>query len=108
MLVKRIVEDVTGASYRTLIAERIAGPLRLRRTFVAESIEDAGHAGAGHVVLLPSDATSRDVRNHYHPGWVSHGLVASTASDLVRFLNTLFRGRFLSQDSLDQMLTLEI
>jgi D-alanyl-D-alanine carboxypeptidase len=106
MLVKRIVEDVTGDSYRTLIAERIAGPLRLRRTFVAESIEDLATLAPGTSSLLASDATSRDVRNHYHPGWVSHGVVASTASDVVRFLNTLIRGRFLSQDSLDQMLAL--
>src|SRR5262245_20938827 len=106
MLVKRIIEDVTGDSYRTLIAERIAGPLRLRRTFVAESIEDLATLAPGTSSLLASDATSRDVRNHYHPGWVSHGVVASTASDLVRFLNTVMRGDFLSCDSLDQMLAL--
>src|SRR5262249_44912220 len=84
MLVKRIIEDVTGDSYRTLIAERIAGPLRLRRTFVAETIEDLATLAPGTSSLLASDATSRDVRNYYHPGWVSHGVVASTASDLVR------------------------
>ena len=106
MLVKRVIEGVTGDSYRTLIAEHIAGPLGLRRTFVPESIADLTTLAAGMSSLLASDATSRDARSHYHPGWVSHGVVASTASDQVRFLNGLFRGRLLSQDSLDQMLTL--
>jgi D-alanyl-D-alanine carboxypeptidase len=106
MLVKRVIEGVTGDSYRTLIAERIAGPLGLRRTFVPESIADLTTLAAGTSSLLASDGTCRDVRSHYHPGWVSHGVVASTASDLVRFLDGLFRGRLLSQDSLDQMLTL--
>ncbi len=106
MLVKSIIEDVTGNSYRTLIAERIAGPLRLGRTFVAESIEDLARLAPGTSSLLAPDATSRDIRNHYHPGWVSHGVVASTASDLVRFMNILMRGRLLSRNSLDQMLSL--
>src|SRR5262245_6171256 len=106
MLVKRILEDVTGYSYRKLIAERVAGPLRLQRTFVAESIEDLATLAPGTSSLLAPDATLRDVRNYYHPGWVSHGVVASTASDLVRFLNTVMRGDFLSCDSLDQMLAL--
>jgi D-alanyl-D-alanine carboxypeptidase len=43
------------------------------------------------------------VRANYHPGWVSHGVVASTASDLVRFLDGLFRGELLSRQSLAQM-----
>jgi D-alanyl-D-alanine carboxypeptidase len=106
MLVKCIVEDVTGDSYRTLIAERIARPLGLLRTFVAESIDDLATLAPGTSSLLAPDAASRDVRKHYHPGWVSHGVVASTSSDLVRFLNRLVRCRFLSQDSLDQMLAL--
>src|SRR5262249_2377069 len=42
----------------------------------------------------------------YHPGWVSHGVVASTASDLVRFFDGLFRGELLSRHSLAQMLEL--
>jgi D-alanyl-D-alanine carboxypeptidase len=106
MLLKRTLEDVTGNSYRKLIEDRVAGPLGLRRTFVAESIADLATLAPGTSSLLAPDAASRDIRNHYHPGWVSHGVVASTASDLVRFLNALFRGAFLAQEWLDQMLSL--
>jgi D-alanyl-D-alanine carboxypeptidase len=106
MLLKRIAEEVTSASYRALIAERVARPLGLRRTFVAESIADLATLAPGTSSALSPDGAPRDVRAHYHPGWVSHGVVASTASDVVRFLDGLMRGALLSRSSLDQMMEL--
>jgi D-alanyl-D-alanine carboxypeptidase len=106
MLLRRILEDVSGQSFRELIAERIARPLGLSRTFVAESIPDLGSLAAGTSCALSLDGSPRDVRAHYHPGWVSHGVVASTASDIARFLDALFQGRLLSWLSLDEMTTL--
>jgi D-alanyl-D-alanine carboxypeptidase len=103
MLLKRVAEEVTGGSYRALISERMARPLGLRRTFVAESIDDLAALAPGTSSVLSPDGTPRDVRAHYHPGWVSHGVVASTASELVRFLDALFRGELLSRQSLAQM-----
>jgi D-alanyl-D-alanine carboxypeptidase len=108
MLLKRIAEDVTGASYRALISERIARPLGLRRTFVAESIEDLAALAPGTSSALSPDGAPRDVRTHYHPGWVSHGVVASTASELARVLDGLFRGELLSRYSLAQMTELVV
>lgn len=108
MLLKRIAEDVTGVSYRALISERILKPLGLRRTFVAESINDLAALAPGTSCTLSSDGAPRDVRAHYHPGWVSHGVVASTASELVRFLDGLFRGELLSRRSLAQMTELVV
>ena len=46
------------------------------------------------------------MRAHYHPGWVSHGVIASTASDIVRFLDALFRGRLISKRALEEMMSL--
>ena len=103
MLLKRVIEDVTGTSFRGLVAERIAEPLGLRRTFVAESIDDLAKLAPGTSTALSPDGSPRDVRTRYHPGWVSHAVVASTASDLVAFVDGLFRGELLSQQSLDQM-----
>jgi D-alanyl-D-alanine carboxypeptidase len=106
MLLKAIAEEVTGTSYRALISECIARPLGLRRTFVAESIEDLAGLAAGTSTALSPDGSARDVREYYHPGWVSHGVIASTASDLVHFLDRLFRDELLSPNSLAQMMDL--
>jgi len=106
MLVKRIAEEVAGESFRGLLAERIAGPSGLQRTFVAESLEDLASLAPGMSRILSTDGDPRDVREHYHPGWVSHGVVASTSSELARFLDRLFSGALLSANSLDQMTTM--
>jgi D-alanyl-D-alanine carboxypeptidase len=106
MLLKRIAEEVTGVSYRALIQERIARPLGLRRTFVAESINDLAALAPGTSRELSADGAPRDVRAFYHPGWVSHGVVASTASELVRFLDRLFRRKLLRPPSLASMMEL--
>lgn len=103
MLVKRIAEDVAGASFRDLVSGRIAGPLGLRRTFVPESVEHLAPLAPGMSRALSPDRTPRDVRGCYHPGWVSHGVVASTSSEIVRFLDGLFRAELLSRHSLGQM-----
>ncbi|MEP7064497.1 MAG: serine hydrolase domain-containing protein [Gemmatimonadota bacterium] len=106
MLLKRILEEVTGYSFRDLVMERIARPFGLKRTFVAESISDLESLATGTSCALSVDRTPRDVREHYHPGWVSHGVIASTASDVVRFLDALFGGRMLSRHSLDEMMSM--
>jgi len=106
MLLKRILEKVSGRSYRQLVAERIARPLGLRMTFVAESIPDLEMLAPGTSRALSPDGSPRDVRAHYHPGWVSHGVIASSTSDIVRFLDALFDERLLSRRSLDEMMTL--
>jgi D-alanyl-D-alanine carboxypeptidase len=106
MLLKRILEEVSGRSYRELVAERIARPLGLSRTFVPESIPDLESLATGTSCALSADGSPRDVRAHYHPGWVSHGVIASTASEIVRFLDALFHGRLLSPRSLEAMMTL--
>ena len=106
MLLKRIAEEVSGASFAALVAERIARPLNLRRTFVAESIEDLATLAPGISCALSPDGAPRDVRTTYHPGWVSHGVVASTASDVARFLDALFSGAVVSRDAIAPMLEL--
>jgi D-alanyl-D-alanine carboxypeptidase len=104
MLVKCIVEDVAGASLRDVVRARIVDPLGLRRTFVPERVDDLASLAPALSRALTPDAAPRDVRECYHPGWVPHGVVASTASDIVRFFDGLFRGRLLSAASLRQMM----
>ena len=55
---------------------------------------------------LADDAAPGDVRDHYHPGWVSHGVEASTPTEIARVFDALFRGRLISSASLHELTTL--
>jgi D-alanyl-D-alanine carboxypeptidase len=106
MLLKRIAEEVAETTYATLISDRIARPLGLQRTFVPESLEDLLSLAPAPSRALALDGTPREVRDHYHPGWVSHGVVASTPSEIARFFDALFCAHLVSSQSLQEMTTL--
>ena len=106
MLLKRVAEFASGSSFAALVTERIARPLGLGSTFVPESVSElAALAPATSRALMP-DGVAPDVRDAYHPGWVSHGVVASTPSEIVRFFAALFGGRLVSSESLRELTTL--
>jgi len=106
MLLKRIAEEVAGAPYATLIAERITRPLGLRRTFVPDSLDALSSLAPAPSHELTTDGSACDVRGRYHPGWVSHGVVASAPSEIARFFHALFGGRLIPSQSLREMQTL--
>ena len=106
MLLKRVAEDIAERSYGAMIRERLARPLGLLRTFVPESVSDLSTLAPASSRALASDGATREVRDHYHPGWVSHGVVASTPSDIARFWDALFCGGLLAAQSLHEMTTL--
>lgn len=103
MLLKHILEAVTGASLKELLAQRIVQPLRLEQSFVAETIDDLTGLTPAVSRYLEPNGQLRDLRDCYHPGWVSHGVVASTPSDMARFFDRLMAGELLSDSSLEAM-----
>ena len=106
MLLKHVTERAGGRSLAALVAERIARPLGLARTFVPESVGDLAALAPAVSRALAPDGASRDVRDAYHPGWVSHGVVASAPSEIARFFAALFGGRLISSASLRELTTL--
>jgi D-alanyl-D-alanine carboxypeptidase len=106
LLVKRILEEVEGRAYADLVAGHIARPLDLAQTVVPESLADLATLAPAHSTQLSPAAEPRDVRLAYHPGWVSHGVVASTPSDVARFLHALFSERIVGGVSLRELTTL--
>jgi D-alanyl-D-alanine carboxypeptidase len=105
-LLRRLVERETGQTLREAIALRIAGPLGLRDSEVAEDLADlAGLVPAESGFGLPG-GPRLDVRRHYHPGWVWHGVLTSTPEDVARFYEQLFAGALLSAESLREMTAL--
>jgi D-alanyl-D-alanine carboxypeptidase len=103
MLVKRVVEEVAGSSLADLVRDRIARPLGLDRTRVVECIEDLTSLAPASSRALAEDGEGRSVQGTYHPDWVSHGVIASTPSQIVRFVDALFGGSLVRRASLEAM-----
>ena len=104
LLVRQAIERLTRRSLRETLAEFVFRPLGLERTFVAESLADAGALTPGYSADLDRDGGPHDIARRYHPGWVSHGVAISTAADLARFVEALCTGRLLRPGSLAAML----
>jgi hypothetical protein len=99
-LVERAFDAPPGVALR----EHIFTPLGLASPFVAQSLDDARQLTPGYSRLFAPDEGMGDVRARYHPGWVSHGVVISTALDLARALDGLLSGSLLSAASRAAML----
>ncbi len=96
MLVRSIIEQAGGAPYAELLRDRVARPLGLRRTRVAASIADLRSLAPAPSRLVTTDGAPRDVRDCYHPGWVAHGVVASTASEIAAFAHAFFGAKLIA------------
>lgn len=105
LLLRMIVETLTGERLAGLLAARFFHPLGLGDTFVPETVADLGRLQPSRSGVVAEEGAV-DVRRVYHPGWVSHGVVASTPADMAEFCRRLFTGAVLSRDSLAAMTTL--
>lgn len=106
MFLKRILEQRTGESFSVLLTRLIIRPLSLQRTVVPEQVADLSSLAPAPSTLLHPEGKRLDTRDHYHPGWVSHGVLASTASEIALFYDSVFRGQLISGESLGQMTSL--
>lgn len=103
MLLRLILSQETGLSMSEYLAEWIFRPLGLQHTFVPETLEQAQGLTPGYSQLLTGDDL-QNVAPLYHPGWVSHGVVVSTAGELGKIMDALFAGTLLAPERLRQML----
>ena len=99
LLLRLMIERVSGESFREVVRHYVAKPLGLREFGVADSLEAMADLTPGY-----TGEPMRNIISHYHPGWVSHGLVTSSVSDLARFLDALMTGAFVTEASLQEML----
>lgn len=104
LLLRRIVEQVTGSSLRQVLTSLIFEPLGMRRAIVAETLADASALTPAYSRFFSPDDTLQHVALLYHPGWVSHGVVAAPALDLAAFIDALFAGRLVAPRLLAEML----
>lgn len=103
LLLRRVIETRLQTSLRAALRERIFVPLGLEDTDVAESLEDMQALTPGYSLFFSPDQL-QDVRARYHPGWVSHGVVCSTALELAQMLDAILSGRLLNAESRAAML----
>jgi D-alanyl-D-alanine carboxypeptidase len=104
LLIRRMIEQISGLSLRAALQRSLFTPLGLRRTFVAETLADASVLTPGYSAFFSTDGELVDIHTLYHPGWVSHGVVIATAGELARLFDALFAGVLLPEKLLAAML----
>lgn len=104
LLLRQLIEAVTHTSLADALHQQIFAPLELQQTFVAQTLADAHQLTPGYSTFLSGDDTVEDVHALYHPGWVSHGVVISTAPELARMIDAIFSGTLLDAPSRAAML----
>jgi len=87
LLVRRIVDDVAPGGFAGVLRTELVEPLGLDDTSLALEPADLEGLVAGH-----SEEIRGDVRGRYHPCWVGHRTLASTAADQRRFWTALAAG----------------
>ncbi|HEY0602259.1 MAG TPA: serine hydrolase domain-containing protein [Herpetosiphonaceae bacterium] len=105
LLLGQVIEAVRQMPLHSVLHERLFAPLELRHTFMAQSLADAQSLTPGYSSFFTSDDTLQDIRALYDPGWVSHRVVVSTASELARLIDAIFSGELLRSQSRAAMLT---
>lgn len=99
MVLRLLLEAVGGSPWRTQLAERVCQPLGLAHTTVADALADLQALAPGLSRLIAEGDEPVNVRGRYHPGWVSHGVIASTASEITTFMQALLAGSLLTPQS---------
>ncbi|MDZ7690742.1 MAG: serine hydrolase domain-containing protein [Balneolaceae bacterium] len=104
VLLGYIIEDITGDSYASQLQKRIAQPLGLTGTYYGDGIELADNEAASFNWngTTWEEASETDMS-------IPHGAgaIVSTPKNLTTFIRALFRGRLVSEQSLDRMTDIE-
>lgn len=103
LLLRCVLEAVTGLSIQQLLQEVIFKPLSLQKTFVHSTLNDVRELTPGYSNFF-SENQLQDVTCFYHPGWVAHSVIVSTAPELAKMMDALFRGKLLNPLMVEQML----
>lgn len=105
MAVRLVIEAVQAASFAEVFAAEVGAPLGLRETFVVTTAAQLGGLTFGPSFDLGTPEQPVTVAGHYHPGWVAHGVAASTMREATRIFAALFAGELLTPPLLREMCT---
>ncbi|WNN88799.1 serine hydrolase domain-containing protein [Gloeocapsopsis dulcis] len=103
LVLRCVLEAVTGLSIQQLLQKVIFKPLSLQETFVPNTLYDVRELTPGYSDFF-SENQLQDVTRFYHPGWVAHSVIVSTAPELALMMDALFTGKLLNPLVFEQML----
>jgi CubicO group peptidase (beta-lactamase class C family) len=98
-----MIENITGKSYADNLQKRITSKLKLTDTYVGSKVDPMNHEAYSYTFM--GGWNQYPETDMSIPGGA--GAIVSTPSDLVKFINGLFSGKLLGDDSLIQMKTLK-
>jgi D-alanyl-D-alanine carboxypeptidase len=101
VLLGYIIEKVTGKSYSTNLKERITSKIGITNTYCGGKIDSRNNECYSYQFL--SNWKQMPETDMSIPGGA--GSVVSTTADLTKFIEALFTGKLVSQNSLNQMKT---
>jgi Beta-lactamase class C and other penicillin binding proteins len=102
LLLTFIAEDVSGKEFSELLQEIISKPCHLKNTFVGEQIHVDNNEALSYTRL--TEWTLEKETDMSVP--LGAGCIVSTPFDLNTFLNCLFEGKLVKEETLHQMTTL--
>jgi D-alanyl-D-alanine carboxypeptidase len=102
LLLKCILEKTTNLSIQKLLNQVIFSPLSLKKTFVPTTLDDVDELTPGYTAFFSGDEL-QDMTRIYHPSWVAHSVVISTAPELAKIIDALFTGKILNFSLVEQM-----
>ena len=105
LLLGILAEGLSGAAYAELVREQVLEPAGMHRTYVlpVEPTPAALVVGYDRDVLPGGLRRIRPGNRAWPSGAFSAGAVATTSSDLLALIDTLFYGQILSAESLEAM-----
>lgn len=100
VLLTLILEKVYNKSYKEILAEKITGPLKLSNTYVASDADIKRNESYSYSFMDGSwkKASQTDMSIP-----LGAGCIVSTPGDLVKFAQSLFGGKIISESSLNLM-----
>ncbi len=100
-----IIEKATGKSYEIVLQEKVATRIGLKDTYLATGNIDIAKNESLTYFIIPGGDWKQVPETH--PSILfSAGAIVSTPADLAKFIQALFDGKLISQESINQMKTM--
>lgn len=102
VLLSILLEKINQKTYEQLLNEEIIQPLQLKRTYYGKKINTANNESYSYTFNGQGFEKSTETDMSIPRG---AGAIVSTPSDLIKFINALFKGQLLTQKTFELMTT---